>query len=117
MCNPANVTPYPSAETNSYVAQAGMNQTLIPHTRKIPVLLAGADHDGIMPGDANALELSGWQEHCGCDVSQFIVKATGHAFMAHTSLVGWTRHVVAWLRKKGMAAVTPRGGVPGALPG
>jgi dienelactone hydrolase len=63
-----------------------LNTGLIRKTGKIPVLLAGADHDTIMPGDANALELSAWQENCRCDVSQFVLTDTGHAFMAHRSL-------------------------------
>ncbi|MCK9894201.1 hypothetical protein [Frankia sp. AgB32] len=75
---------------------------LIPRTGAVPVLLAGADHDAIMPGQANALELSAWREHCGCDVSQFVLTDTGHAFQAHRSLDQWTSHVVTWLRQKGI---------------
>ena len=71
-------------------------------TGDIPVLLAAADHDGIMPGDANALELSAWQEQCGCDVSQFVLTDTGHAFMGHWSLRRWTSEVVGWLRDHGV---------------
>lgn len=78
---------------------AGKNTALIQRTGKVPVLLAGADHDGIMPGAANALELSAWQEHCHCDVAQFVLRNTGHAFMAHTSLTRWTSNVITWLRR------------------
>ena len=58
-----------------------------------------ADHDAIMPADANALERSGWQENCRCDASQFVLKDTGHAFMGHQSLSSWTTHVIRWLRR------------------
>jgi pimeloyl-ACP methyl ester carboxylesterase len=99
LCNPAKAQGTPTGETGSYATQAlQVNPKLIAKTGKIPVLLAGADHDGIMPGDANALELSGWREHCGCSVSQFILKNTGHAFMAHTSLPTWVANVTRWLK-------------------
>jgi pimeloyl-ACP methyl ester carboxylesterase len=98
LCNPVFFDPIPNGETGSYVAQAIENNSLITKTGNIPVLLAGADHDGIMPGDANKLELEAWQQHCGCRVSQFIVTNTGHAFAAHTSLPTWIHRVVTWLR-------------------
>jgi hypothetical protein len=69
-------------------------------TGRVPVLLAGADHDDIMPGAANSLELSAWQEHCRCDVSQFVLGDTCHAFMAHTSLATWTNDVARWPRSE-----------------
>jgi pimeloyl-ACP methyl ester carboxylesterase len=99
LCDPANSTPTPSGETASFVDQAGRNTALIEQTGSVPVLLADADHDGIMPDNANALELSGWRENCRCQVSQFVLKDTGHAFMAHTSLTRWTSKVVTWLRR------------------
>ncbi len=83
-CNPATMVAPPRGEAASFVAQAFENATLIPRTGAIPVLLAQADHDGIMPADAAALELSAWQERCGCDVSQLILRDTGHAFMGTT---------------------------------
>jgi len=98
VCNPADATATPSGETASFVDQAVENTGLIERTGKIPVLLAGADHDAVMPANANALELSGWQENCRCDVSQFTLESTGHAFMAHRSLTTWTANVVRWLR-------------------
>ena len=116
MCNPAGIVPYATAETDSYVQQAIRNNSIITQTGDIPVLLAGADHDGVMPGDANALELSGWQETCNCDVTQFIVKDTGHAFMAHKSLVDWMSHVTHWLSEKGLEAKTPAHVTPYAFP-
>jgi pimeloyl-ACP methyl ester carboxylesterase len=102
-CNPARFETTPSGEGDSFVAQAGENDKLIPKTGRIPILLAGADHDAVMPGKANALELSAWQEHCPkCDVSQFILKTTGHAFMFHKSMSTWTTKVVSWLRRRGI---------------
>lgn len=72
----------PRGETASFVDQALASTTLIGQPGTIPVLLAGADHDAVMRGDANALELSAWQENCGCDASQFVLENTRHAFMA-----------------------------------
>jgi pimeloyl-ACP methyl ester carboxylesterase len=90
-CDPANSVPTPSGEGASLPSQAlNVNPGLIRKTGDIPVLHADADHDVIMPGKANALELSGWQENCRCRVSQFILKNTGHAFMFHRSLTTWT---------------------------
>jgi hypothetical protein len=63
------------------------------------VLLAAADHDAIMPANANALELSAWQEHCACHASQLILKNTGHFFMGHTSMTAWIGNVMSFLRK------------------
>lgn len=97
LCNPRNAIPTPDGEGQSLAAQAGLNNILIPQTGRIPVLLADADHDGVMPGQANALEFSAWKEQCGCDVSQFILTNTAHAFMAHRSLSQWTRNVVTFL--------------------
>jgi pimeloyl-ACP methyl ester carboxylesterase len=104
LCNPANSSPTPEAETRSYFAQAPVNNVLIRRTGDIPVLLAGADHDAIMPGEANALELAAWKSNCGCDVSQFIVNETGHAFMAHESLATWVHNVIRWLSSRGLTA-------------
>jgi pimeloyl-ACP methyl ester carboxylesterase len=102
-CDPAEATATPAGETASYVDQAlNRNPGLIRRTGGIPVLLAGADHDGIMPANANALELSAWQETCGCPVSQFVLEDTGHAFMGHRSLPRWTAAVVRWLRRNGV---------------
>ena len=102
LCDPANAIATPRGETASFLDQAVANATLIPRTGKVPVLLAGADHDGVMPGAANALELSAWKEKCGCDVSQFVLRRTGHAFMGHRSLRRWTAHVTRWLRTHGI---------------
>jgi hypothetical protein len=56
-----------------------------------------------MPGRANELELSAWQETCPkCGVSQFILTDTGHAFMFHRSMTTWTTNVVEWLRSHGI---------------
>lgn len=106
MCDPANATPTPAGETASYLDQAVANSTLIPQTGDIPVLLADADNDGVMPGEANALELAAWREHCNCDVSQFVLTDTGHAFMAHRSLTEWIDNVVAWLIDRGVGPTT-----------
>jgi hypothetical protein len=94
-----------SAGPSGRVDQAVANATLIPQTR-IPVLLAGTDNDGVMPGEANTLELAAWQELCDCDVSQFVLTDTGHAFMAHRSLTEWTDNVVAWLIDRGIEPTT-----------
>ncbi|HEV7750846.1 MAG TPA: alpha/beta fold hydrolase [Baekduia sp.] len=99
-CDPANSLATPSGETASFVDQAlNRNPAYIARTGDIPVLLAGADHDAIMPANANALELSAWQETCRCHVSQFILEDTGHSFMGHKSLTRWIGNVVGFLRK------------------
>lgn len=101
LCNPANDVGTPAAETASYPTQAlQTNPKLIAQTGTIPVLLAGTDHDAVMPGNANMLEYSAWRERCSCDVSHFILNNTGHAFMAHQSLPSWITHVTTWLRTK-----------------
>jgi pimeloyl-ACP methyl ester carboxylesterase len=112
-CDPATFTATPAGESASFVEQAVLNTALIRRTGDIPVLLAGSDHDAIMPGNANALELSAWQEDCRCDVSQFILADTGHAFMGHRSLVAWTTGVVRWLRRNDVDARPPAGRVRG----
>jgi hypothetical protein len=122
LCNPAKPDAHPTAETDSYLQQAGQNTGLIAKTDDIPVLLAGADHDSIMPSDANALELSAWRENCACDVEQFIVKDTGHDFRGHTSLAEWTDRVVNWLGEKRVettlsAGVVQRLSAQGLRPG
>lgn len=102
LCNPRRATPTPQAEVNSYPQQILANQVFIRATGRVPVLLAGADHDSMMPGNANALELSAWRSACGCDVSAFVLSNTGHAFMAHRSLTTWITNVVTWLRSHGL---------------
>ena len=102
MCNPANSTATPLGESQSFLAQAMQADTVIPQTGDIPVLLADTDHDGVMPGQANALEYSAWRDHCGCDVTQFVLRNTGHAFMAHRSVTTWVGNVVAWLGSRGV---------------
>lgn len=97
MCAPQASAATPEGEGNSYYWQAPPNNALIRQTGAIPVLLAGGDHDVIMPGDANALELSAWKGACGCDVSQFVLTDTAHAFMAHDTLPQWIDHAVTWL--------------------
>ena len=99
ICDPTNAIATPAGEAASFVDQAIANTPLIKQTGDTPVLLAAADHDGIMPGEANALERSAWREQCGCDVSQFVLKDTGHAFMAHWSLRQWTAKIARWLRQ------------------
>lgn len=60
-----------------------------------------------MPQNANQLEYSAWKEHCRCDVSQFILHNTEHAFTASTTLPQWMHHVVTWVQSKG-ATLAPR---------
>jgi pimeloyl-ACP methyl ester carboxylesterase len=107
LCNPATFEPIPRGEPNSYYHQATENNVVIKQTGNIPVLLADADHDHIMPGNANELELSAWQENCGCDVSQFILKNTGHGVHGAQVAREWTTRVVAWLRAKTVKAKRP----------
>jgi hypothetical protein len=104
LCDPATFTATPAGETASFIDQALQNTALVQRTGNIPVLLADADHDAVMPGNANALELSAWQENCHCRVSQFSLKDTGHAFMGHPSLETWTTKVVTWLRRNKIQA-------------
>jgi len=102
LCNPANAVATPDAETRSYPAQILMNLISIRATGATPVLLAGSDHDTMMPGNANALELSAWRQSCGCKVAQFVLSNTGHSFMAHRSLTLWVSDVTRWLRGRGI---------------
>ena len=83
------------AENDTAIAQIG------PGT---PVLLTSGDHDTTAPPSAARADLAYYRDHCGCDVSQIILPATGHLFQVHVSLAGWTRDVVSWLRAHGLAA-------------
>ncbi|MGN6722699.1 MAG: alpha/beta hydrolase [Marmoricola sp.] len=103
LCNPANAVATPDAETRSYPSQILMNLLFIPATGATPVLLADSDHDTMMPGDANTLELSAWRQNCRCDVSQFVLTNTGHSFMSHRSVTQWVTNVTAWLRSHHLA--------------
>jgi pimeloyl-ACP methyl ester carboxylesterase len=73
----------------------------------IPVLLTSGDHDMIVPPANAKAELNYYKSNCGCDVSQVILPATGHLFMAHKSLPIWVHHVVHWLRSHDIKAKPP----------
>jgi pimeloyl-ACP methyl ester carboxylesterase len=66
----------------------------------IPVLLTSGDHDMIVPPSNAKAEFAYYKANCGCDVSQLILPATGHLFMAHKSLPLWIDYVVDWLRSR-----------------
>jgi pimeloyl-ACP methyl ester carboxylesterase len=67
---------------------------------RIPVLLTSGDHDMIVPPSNAKAEFAYYKANCGCDVSQLILPATGHLFMAHKSLPLWIDYVVDWLRSR-----------------
>jgi pimeloyl-ACP methyl ester carboxylesterase len=69
-----------------------------------PVLLTSGDHDTTAPPSAARADFAYYKAHCGCDVSQTILPATGHLFQVHASLAGWVRGVVGWLRAHGLGA-------------
>jgi pimeloyl-ACP methyl ester carboxylesterase len=69
-----------------------------------PVLLTSGDHDTTAPPSAARADLAYYQQHCGCDVSQIILPATGHLFQVHASLAGWVKDVVSWLGARGLGA-------------
>jgi pimeloyl-ACP methyl ester carboxylesterase len=68
-----------------------------------PVLLTSGDHDTTAPPSAARADFAYYQAHCGCDVAQTILPATGHLFQVHASLAGWVRDVVSWLASHGLA--------------
>jgi hypothetical protein len=74
----------------------------------IPVLLTSGDQDTTDPPvDADA-DYAYYQQNCGCDVSQLVLKNTAHLFMVHQSLPVWVNDVVGWLRTKGLPPARPR---------
>jgi pimeloyl-ACP methyl ester carboxylesterase len=68
-----------------------------------PVLLTSGDHDTTAPPSAARADFAYYQAHCGCDVAQTILPATGHLFQVHASLAGWVRNVVSWLASHRLA--------------
>jgi pimeloyl-ACP methyl ester carboxylesterase len=68
-----------------------------------PVLLTSGDHDTTAPPSAARADFAYYRDHCGCDVAQTILPATGHLFQVHASLAGWVRNVVSWLATHGLA--------------
>jgi pimeloyl-ACP methyl ester carboxylesterase len=83
------------AENDVAIAQIGPG---------IPVLLTSGDHDTTAPPSAARADFAYYQDHCGCDVSQILLPATGHLFQVHASLAGWVKDVVTWLGARGLRA-------------
>ncbi len=88
-----NLTTQTYPENTRLIGQIG------PRTH---VLLTSGDHDGIVPPANARKEFRYYKAHCGCDVSQLILRDTGHLFMAHKSLSTWVDYVVHWLRSRGI---------------
>jgi pimeloyl-ACP methyl ester carboxylesterase len=79
----------------------------------IPVLLtSGQDDTTDPPASANA-DYAYYKAHCGCDVTQLLLPATAHLFMAHRSLSTWVDDVVNWLSSHGVPG-TPASAPPAA---
>jgi pimeloyl-ACP methyl ester carboxylesterase len=74
----------------------------------IPVLLTSGDHDGVDPPVNADADYTYYKQHCGCDVTQLLLRDTAHLFMVHQSLPIWTNQVVAWLGAKGLPPARPR---------
>ena len=74
----------------------------------IPVLLTSGDHDGVDPPVVADADYAYYKQHCGCDVTQLLLRDTAHLFMVHQSLPVWANHVVAWLSAKGLPPARPR---------
>jgi pimeloyl-ACP methyl ester carboxylesterase len=74
----------------------------------IPVLLTSGDHDGVDPPVVADADYAYYKQHCGCDVTQVLLRDTAHLFMVHQSLPVWANQVVAWLSAKGLPPARPR---------
>jgi hypothetical protein len=83
------------AENDAAITQIG------PGT---PVLLTSGDHDTTAPPSAARADFAYYRDHCGCDVSQIILPATGHLFQVHASLAEWVTDVTSWLGARGLGA-------------
>jgi pimeloyl-ACP methyl ester carboxylesterase len=74
------------------------NATYIPKVgAKIPVLLTSGAQDTTDPPQAAHNDFAYYRSHCHCEVSQYLLRNTGHLFMAHKSLPAWIQRVVTFL--------------------
>ena len=89
--------------TQTYPENTRLIGQIGPHTH---VLLTSGDHDVIVSPANARKELRYYKAHCRCDVSQLILRDTGHLFMAHKSLSSWVDFVVHWLRSRQIKPVS-----------
>ena len=84
------------AENDFYIDQIGPS---------IPVLLTSGDHDSTDPPSVANADYQYYTDHCGCDVTKWIVPNTAHLFMVHKSLPSWIDYVTNWLTSRGISPV------------
>jgi hypothetical protein len=73
----------------------------------IPVLLTSGEEDTTDPPVLADADYAFYKSHCGCDVTQLLLRNTAHPFMAHQSLPIWVNCAVRWLRAKGVRPAKP----------
>lgn len=69
---------------------------------EIPVLLAWADHDALVPTDVQAAETLMWKRLCRCDVTAWTQEDAGHGAQFHKSFPTLVDRVGRWLGSHGL---------------
>jgi pimeloyl-ACP methyl ester carboxylesterase len=109
-CTPPFI-PSPYGEITDLAAKLAENDVAISQIGPgTPVLLASGDHDTTAPPPDARADFAYYKAHCGCDVSQYLIRDSGHLYQVHASLAQTVDVFVQWLSSRGLAPTTRRRG-------
>jgi pimeloyl-ACP methyl ester carboxylesterase len=114
-CANENLRTTPAGEFLTGPALDEEIRTAIPNVGPTPVLLVFAQFDALFTGpdyrgpdgtdpDLVTPEIEYWKQNCGCDVSAYTQRDSGHAMMLHRSAPEMTQAVVDWLKSRGLGS-------------
>jgi pimeloyl-ACP methyl ester carboxylesterase len=107
-CTPPFI-PSPYGEIADLPAKLAENDVAISQIGPgTPVLLASGDHDTTAPPPDARADFEYYKAHCGCDVSQYFIPASGHLYQVHASLARTVDVFVRWLSSRGLPPTPPK---------